>query len=56
MRASVTASRKEMTVYQKGGQVYPERREENPEEMKSVAEHEKLPEEVIAVNSLGALK
>jgi hypothetical protein len=56
MEACVDAWRKETAAYQEAKDVYPERREENPGEMKCVAEHEKVPKEEAEVKSLATLK
>jgi hypothetical protein len=48
--------RKETMACQEVAEAYSEKMEANPEEMKCVAEHEKVPEEEAAVKSFGALK
>jgi predicted transcriptional regulator len=53
---NMMAWRKEIKADREAMEVYPEKREANPEEMKSVAVHEEVPEEEAAVETSGALK
>jgi hypothetical protein len=54
--AEMKGGRKETTASQEVAEAYAGKMEANPEEMKSVAEHEKVPKEEAAVKSFGALK
>jgi hypothetical protein len=52
----IKAWRKEMKADREATEAYPEKMEANPEEMKSVAVHEKVPEEEAIVETFGGLK
>jgi hypothetical protein len=45
-----------MKAHQEVTEVYPEKMKENPEEMKSVAEHQEVSKEEAAIGTIGALE
>jgi hypothetical protein len=52
MKATGSAVLRKMKSLQEETKAYPEKREANPEEMKSVAEHPEVPKEEAAVKLL----
>jgi hypothetical protein len=52
----IRAWRKEMKSNQEATEAYPEKMEANPDEVKSVAEHEEVPKEEAAMETFRALK
>jgi hypothetical protein len=56
MKATVSAIIQEMRSWREETKAYPEKQEANPEEMKSIAEHQEVPKEEAAVNTVRASK